>query len=147
MRDDAPSVLYEGGTLESFFAEYRLMIDAWSELSERSFSAFWSQGVDLTTSGAVQQSLFSFGEDSDYGPVFATYVVTLQQGWVHARVVAALGDIYAGRVTPGLPARPDPSPWQWAWRDDPEQLCLIPAAVHPSIVVAETCVEYLGPTP
>jgi hypothetical protein len=141
------SILNEGGTLESFFAEYRLMIDLWSELSERSFSAFWSQGVDLAGSGAVQQPLFSFGKDSAYGPALESYVVTLQEIWVHARVFAALGDIYAGRVAPGLPARPDPSPWQWEWRDDPEQLCLIPVAVHPSITVAEACVEYLGPTP
>lgn len=145
--DDALPILNEGGTLESFFAEYRLIIDLWSELSERSFSAFWSQGLDLAGSGAVQQPLFSFGEDSSYGPAFESYVITLQQIWVHARVYAALGDIYAGRVAPGLPARPDPSPWQWEWRDDPEQLCLIPVAVHPSMNVAEACVEYLGPTP
>ncbi|MCR9259167.1 MAG: hypothetical protein NXH95_05565 [Pseudomonadaceae bacterium] len=145
--DDALSNLDEGVTLESFFAEYRLMIDLWSELSERTFSAFWSQGVDLAGSGAVQQPLFSFGKDSSFGPAFTSYVTTLQETWVYARVFAALGDIYAGRVAPGLPARPDPSPWQWQWRDDPEQLCLIPVAVHPSISFAEACVEYLGPTP
>lgn len=136
--------LDENTTLDAFFSEYQLVVNLWSDVSERGFTAFWNQGVDVLASEAVQQTLFSFSEDSVFLPAHASYVITLHQIWVHSRVISALADIYAGRVAPGLPARPDPSPWQWDWRGNPDQLCLMPVAVHPSFNVEEVCVDYLG---
>ena len=43
----------------------------------------------------------------------------------------ALADIYAGRVSPGLPSRPPPAHWRWLWLEgEHPQLCLVSDSVQ-----------------
>lgn len=138
------SLLGEGNSIDTFLEEYRLFVAVWSDVSERNFADFWSQGIDILASERIQQPLFVMGASNTWAPSMASYITTAHQTSVYARVILALADIYRGRVAPGLPARPDPSPWQWVWGEDPEQLCLVPVSVHASFAVEDACVDYLG---
>lgn len=140
-------LLGEGNSIDTFLEEYRLFVAVWSDVSERSFADFWSQGIDILASEKIQQPLFVMGAQNTWAPSMVSYITAAHQMPVNARVIIALADIYRGRVAPGLPAQPDPSPWQWVWREDPEQLCLVPVSVHASFAVEDACVDYLGLSP
>ena len=67
-------------------------------------------------------------------PSYDSYLTTDRAAHFRVILFPALADIYAGRVSPGMPARPAPPHWRWAWQtgDQPE-LCLVGDDIHPSV--------------
>ncbi|NKC01529.1 MAG: hypothetical protein GKR90_23935 [Pseudomonadales bacterium] len=126
-------------------AYYKQLEEVLGEVSERGWAEFWGKGLDETTRGKLPPShelVFSVFHEA-----FLHHTSTTRQLDAAFTVARALGDVYAGVVSPGTPARPTPAHFRWDWREDVQALCLLPVSVHESLQrsVTEVCVEYFDP--
>ncbi len=113
------------------------------------WTRYWAEGVpplDADKFGAL-----SFAGVT--APAYAEYVARERATNFRRFLFPALADVYAGRVSPGVPARPAPARWRWEWREGPQPaLCLVSDTVHASTRQmpekdAETwCVDYYDET-
>ncbi len=106
-----------------FFPQMGELIARLSELDEISF---WQEGPQWPPEDVgMPQEAFEYVDTWKYH-------VAMEMAFnVSVRVYQALGEIYGGLVSPGLPARPAPIPWRWNWEVDTRTLCLEGVDLHP----------------
>ncbi len=109
-----------------------------AERSERSWSDYWSEGLDTWVDVPLNIPQYWSSSWSDY--TTSIRFIDLQ-----LYLLRALREIYDGRTNPGIPGHPPPARWYWQWHDDSEELCLEPGDIHPSLVdqVLTICAQYL----
>ena len=107
-----------------------------------SWRDYWTKGLPEINMGS---ETFSFMAIS--APAYNSYVVNERIANFRMFIFAALADVYAGRVSPGHPARPAPEFWRWEWVEGEQQkLCLV-GEVNPSTIEGspgdmQWCVDY-----
>ncbi|MCZ6643105.1 MAG: hypothetical protein O7F71_16130, partial [Gammaproteobacteria bacterium] len=109
-----------------------------AERSERSWSEYWSEGLDVWADVPLNISEVWYS--------WNTYTTNIRYIDVHLSLLRALREIYEGRTNPGIPGLSPPARWHWQWHDDTEELCLEAGDIHPSLAdeALIMCVEYLG---
>lgn len=106
-----------------------------ADQSELDWDTYWREGLDVLSD---VPDLPHF----EYVPQWADYITNTRMLDAQLYVLRALREMYAGRVTPGVPASPPPAFWRWRWKGD--ELCLEPGYVHPSLGEPRAmCVAYL----
>ncbi|MEM7000260.1 MAG: hypothetical protein AAF529_05695 [Pseudomonadota bacterium] len=95
--------------------------------STMSWSRYWREGISVVDESAFELPIYG----AVIGPSYASYINSDRHAVFGQFLLQALADIYAGRVSPGLPARPAPSLWRWQWvAEAPSKLCLVSDEIH-----------------
>ena len=110
-----------------------------SDRSERSWADYWAGGLDIWVDVPLytsQVSILTADQTNNFRYLEATLYL-----------LRALREVYAGRVSPGIPAHPPPARWHWQWQVGNQALCLEPGDIHASLreggEVYTICMEYL----
>lgn len=112
-----------------------------SERSERSWSDYWGEGLDVWADVPLYTSQDELGIQG-----WTDWVTNTHSLNVLPYLLRALRETYDGRASPGIPSQPPPARWAWQWRIEEDELCLSPGDIHPSLVLNESpvCLPYLN---
>lgn len=141
-------------------SELRLMIDdperfhksGWNVIAEHylpistmPWDGYWQEGVPPPD----QERFDKLSQAAVVAPAYGGYIVSERIVHFHLFLFSALGEIYAGKTSPGLPSLPAPDHWHWRWVNGAQpKLCLVADNIHPSTNPmgvesgVELCVEY-----
>lgn len=114
-------------------------------ISTMPWADYWSKGIP-----PIDEQDFDVPSFALIGaPAYESYITVERAARFQMFLFPALADIYAGRVSPGIPARPAPAHWRWDWQEGRQpKLCLIGDEIHPTTrqmpheSAEQLCVEY-----
>ena len=95
-------------TLEAYWDSEQLVPSGWDTLTAQLGAEEMSHWVLL------------------YVPEFSDYIRNSMQLALNQQVLHALADVYSGRTSLGVPARPPLNNFVWGWRNSEQKLCLTP---------------------
>ncbi len=130
-----------GGKPEDYVRELRLVASNVARESEMTVAGYWGSAHE-----AVAEPLYTNVTRMQFG----NYVNMMHVTRLRLYLLRALAGVYAGGEGLTGPLAPPPPLWQWQLESDPEQLCLIPAAVHPDRLDKPSekfCAPYFGVSP
>ena len=116
------------------------------EVTERNWSTYWGQGYSHLESEFPESEYVTLNEISTY----KSYAESIRHAEVVIYPLLALSDIYLGRSSSGLPGRAAPPYWNWSWRAETQEVCLVPTHVAPNTtdysVESPACMTYVSDT-
>ena len=118
------------------------LLSAAVETQAKGWSQFWREGSVNVDARLEDNPLI----DTGWGDAYGYYEVSHRLQENLFTVARAVGEMYQGIVSPGLPGRPAPDHFRWEWMED-SVLCLEPTStIHPSLSAHAMCVPYLDPS-
>ncbi len=105
------------------------------QLSEETSATFWGESPHWLDLRGVES------EHSWALPMYVDYLYSNRTLEIQLAVIRALADHYFSNVPLRVPDDPPPPHFDWAWREDTRELCLIPVSVNSVIAanVAPAC--------